>query len=380
MNPPKRRRQKHPRKNPYAALHQKLVDFASNAELDPELVARNEFLRLENLILRGMFFENKERLRLTEEEKQELAMSAVKMKGRTKVSATLLSPGQVIRYSHKAAGKKYVSLFPPKRKPVRIAKAYKEDILRGIIDEHPRWTKLQIWQEMQKYFEDIPAFRVYDMLYDMGYWDATSKVVRGIPWKEFLQRFEKVTWAGDFFTTEVWTDHGQWTFYTLFFIHLETQRVFIAGTTQYCTSEWLLNTIRWWTSEGENPFGPDARFLIRDRDRRYTAEVDWYFTRIGILPKVISPGAPVMNYHAEQFVRKIKHECLSHCLFLSGAALRKVIDDYVAYYNTQRPNTKFNGGCIQEDHTHWQCEGEIKQTATIPGLINYYYREKPDAP
>ena len=97
MNPPKRRRPKHPRKNPYAALHQKLVDFASNAELDPELVARNEFLRLENLILRGMFFENKERLRLTEEEKQELAMSAVKMKGRTKVSATLLSPGQVIR-------------------------------------------------------------------------------------------------------------------------------------------------------------------------------------------------------------------------------------------------------------------------------------------
>ncbi len=86
-----------------------------------------------------------------------------------------------------------------------------------------------------------------------------------------------------------------------------------------------------------------------------------------------------MNYHAEQFVRKIKHECLSHCLFLSGAALRKVIDDYVAYYNTQRPNTKFNGGCIQEDYTHWQCEGEIKQTATIPGLINYYYREKPEA-
>ncbi len=46
------------------------------------------------------------------------------------------------------------------------------------------------------------------------------------------------------------------------------------------------------------------------------------------------------------------------------------------YYNTQRPHTKFNGGCIQEDHTHWQCEGEIRQTAKIPGLINYYYREK----
>ena len=86
-----------------------------------------------------------------------------------------------------------------------------------MVSEHPRWTKFQLWQEMQKYFEDIPAFRVYDMLYDMGYWDASTKIVRGIPWKEFLQRFEKVTWAGDFFSTEVWTDHGQWTFFTLFF-------------------------------------------------------------------------------------------------------------------------------------------------------------------
>ena len=156
--------------------------------------------------------------------------------------------------------------------------------------------------------------------------------------------------------------------------------MFIAGTTEHCTSEWLINTIKWWTSDCENPFGPDARFLSRDDGRRYAEEVDGYFTRIGILPRVISPGAPVMNYHAEQFVRKIKHECLSHCLFLSGKALRTVIDVYVEYYNTQRPHTKFNGGCIQEDHTHWQCEGEIKQTATIPGLINYYDREKPDAP
>ncbi len=362
-------------RNPYAVLHRKLTEFASSAELDPELAARNEFLRLENLILRGLFFERKARLRFSEEEKQMLAAAAVRVKGRTKVCATLLSPGQVIRYTRKAAGRKYVSLFPRKPNPVRISRAYKEDILRGIVEEHPNWKKLQIWQEMQKYFEDIPAFQVYDMLYNIGYWDA-EKVVKGIPWKEFLQRFEKVTWAGDFFSTEVWTDHGQQTYFTLFFIHLETQRVFIAGTTPHCTSEWLLNTIKWWTGDCENPFGPDARFLIRDRDRRYTEEVDWYFTRIGILPRVISPGAPVMNYHAEQFVRKIKHECLSHCLFLSGAALREVIDTYVEYYNTQRPNTKFNGGCIQEDHTHWQSEGEVRQTAKIPGLINYYYREK----
>ena len=368
-------RNRKPRRNPYLPLHKKLVEFATTSELDPELVARNEYLRLENMILRSMFLEKKKRLRFTEEEKQELARAAAKVKGRSKKAASMLTPWQVLNYSRHEAGKKYVSVFPRKPPRVRLSKAYKEDILRSIVVDHPSWKKSQIWKEMEKYFNGIPAFQVYNMLYDMGYWDA-EKTVKGIPWNDFLKRFEKVTWAGDFFSTEVWTDHGQWTFYTLFFIHLETQKVIIAGTTNHCTSQWLVNTLKWWTGAGESPFGPDARFLIRDRDRRYTAEVDWYFMEMGMMPKVISPGAPVMNYHAEQFVRKIKHECLSHCLFLSGTALRKVIDAYVDYYNTQRPNSRFNGGCILEDHTHWQTEGEVKQVSLLPGLLNYYFRER----
>ena len=49
--------------NPYIKLHKRLVDFSNNAELDPELMLRNEYLRLENMILRGMYFEERERLR-----------------------------------------------------------------------------------------------------------------------------------------------------------------------------------------------------------------------------------------------------------------------------------------------------------------------------
>jgi putative transposase len=227
---------------------------------------------------------------------------------------------------------------------------------------------------MQKYFEDIPAFVVYEMLYDMGFWDS-QKIVKGLPWKDFIKRFENVTWAGDFFSVDVWTNCGLQTFYTLFFIHLGTQRVFIAGTSNHATSEWVVNMIKDWTAWPEPPFGEDARFLIRDRDRRYTAEVDWYFAQMGMMPKIISPGAPVMNFHAEQFVRKIKHECLSHCIFLSGDALRSVIAAYVEYYNSHRPNSKHNGGCIIEDGTHWQKDGEVKQFGKIPGLTNYYFRE-----
>ena len=88
------RRNKKPRRNPYKPLHEKLVNFAASSELDPELAARNEYLRLENMILRGMFFEDKKRLRFTEEEKKSLARAAAKVKGRSKFSATMLSPWQ----------------------------------------------------------------------------------------------------------------------------------------------------------------------------------------------------------------------------------------------------------------------------------------------
>lgn len=359
-------------KSPYEKWHRKLQAFAAKVELDSALVARNEFLRLENMLLWGLFLERNDRLKLSEHEKERLAVPASRMRGRTKVQVSLLSPAQIVKYTRSAEGKKYVSMFPKKPGMVRVPLIHLEAMIREVAAEHPKWRKQQIFHEMKKYFPEVPAFRVYDILYDIGFWDG-QKNVRGLPWKEFLARFEKVTWAGDFFSVQVWTEYGLITYYVLFFIHLATQRVFIGGISSHATSEWLVNMIKAWTDAG-SPFGPDARFLIRDRDRRYTTEVDWYFTQIGILPKKIAPGAPVMNYHAEQFVRKIKHECLNHCMFLSEKALRETLDAYVDYYHTQRPNTKFNGGCIIEDGTHWQRDGAITHTSSIPGLLGYYYR------
>ena len=133
-------RRKLPR-NPYIKLHKRLVDFSNNAELDPELMLRNEYLRLENMILRGMYFEERERLKFSEEEKIEMASAMSRVRGRSRHKASLLSPAQVIRYSRQSAGKKYVTLFPKKTPNPRIPLKYKEDILRSIINDHPSWNK-----------------------------------------------------------------------------------------------------------------------------------------------------------------------------------------------------------------------------------------------
>ena len=353
-------------------LHRKITKFIKNVSIDPDELALNEYLRIENLILREMAFGPGTNNKFSREEKIQLANRIIEVKGRTGANISLLSPRQIKRYAHKEASKIYISLGPTKTPRKRMTLLDYQIELRNIIDAHPKWGKSYILREIRKTHPHADKRMIYDLLYNMGVWDCIPKRTK-LTWKEFLARFEGVTWAGDFFTIDVWSREGLKVYYILFFIHLKTQRVVIAGITSDATEDWLIHILKSWT-DAESPLGPDARFLIRDRDRLYTKNVDWYFARMGIMPKKISPATPVMNFHAEHFVRKIKSECLSHCTFFSVAALKKTINLYVNYYHHQRPNSKFNGGCIIEDQTQWHEDGIINQIESIPGLLNYYYR------
>ena len=68
-------------------------------------------------------------------------------------------------------------------------------------------------------------------------------------WKEFIRTHMDVLWATDFFTTEVWTLGGLVTYYILFFIHLETRQVHIAGVTVCPNEVWMKHMARSLTME-----------------------------------------------------------------------------------------------------------------------------------
>jgi putative transposase len=51
----------------------------------------------------------------------------------------------------------------------------------------------------------------------------------------FIRRHKDALWATDFFTTEVWACTGLTTFYVLFFLHLKTRSVILAGITPFRT-------------------------------------------------------------------------------------------------------------------------------------------------
>ena len=367
-------------RNLYHTLHDKLLQHISDTEVDSGLVAWNDFLRLENLILKGYLLKDQKKIRLNSEEKSMLACGATKILGRSKNRLSMLKPDQIIKSAKRKAGEKYSALgMPatvtssrPKKKPVNIK--IKNAILNDIINAYPKWDKMQVCEEMRKYFPNTPRYRLYDMIYETGMWIKPEKEY-GKQWFDYMNQNGKVTWAADFFSVEVWTDHGLRTFHTLFFVNLTTQEVFIAGTTEYCSSEWLERTLNWCIESGEIPFGTDACCLIRDRDKRYTEDVDKLFMKMGLQPKKTSPGSPIMNFPAESFVRRIKQECLSHYIFFSGPGLRATIDLYTKFYNNWRPISYYDGGYIKEDNTHWHSEGKIIKVTILPGILTYYYRD-----
>ena len=71
---------------------------------------------------------------------------------------------------------------------------------------------------------------------------------RHVTWAQFIRRHKDVLWATDFFTTEVWTPTGLTTFYVLFFIHVQTRRIVLGGTTPSPNEAWMKQVVAQWSA------------------------------------------------------------------------------------------------------------------------------------
>jgi putative transposase len=120
--------------------------------------------------------------------------------------------------------------------------------------------------------------------------------------------------AVDFFTVDtVWLQR----LYVLFFIEVASRRVHLAGCSAHPDAEWITQQARqvaWTFADRAEP----VRFLIRDRDRKFTGSFDAVFEAQNIRIVRTPIQAPEANGIAERFVRTARAECLDWLLILNA--------------------------------------------------------------
>jgi putative transposase len=156
-------------------------------------------------------------------------------------------------------------------------------------------------------------------------------------WDEFLKRHAQSLWACDFFSAKVWTLGGLVDIFVLFFIHIGTRRVHLAGLTAHPNRAWVVQQARNLSMVfAEEPVKP--RMLLRDHDSKFVPEFDQVFESDGIEVNAVGPLAPNMNPHAERWVQAVKQECLAHFVIFGEAHLRHLLTEFLTYYHQERPH------------------------------------------
>ena len=119
------------------------------------------------------------------------------------------------------------------------------------------------------------------------------------------------------------------TYYVLFFIHLESRRVDIAGATVHPNEAWMKQIARNATMEDCGVLR-DCRYLLHDRDTKFTRSFRAILASGRIQRLALPARSPNLNAYAERWVRSVKEECLSKVILFGERSLRRALEQLLS--------------------------------------------------
>ena len=330
-----------------------------------DLALENDYLRQENRILRSKLGR---RVPLTESDRRTLVKYGLRIKDRLREIMAIATPETLLAWNRRQKKEKWTRHNQPKG-PGRPRKQGDTESLVVKLAEENQWGYKHLAGELKKLGHKVSPSYVRDVLKRHGLPPVPKR--KGVSWKQFIQAHLDVTWAADFFTEEVWTMGGLVTVYVLFFIHLGTRRVQVAGCTPEPKAAWMAQHARNFCMALEDNSLP-CRYLIHDGDTSFLA-FDPIAQSQGIKILKTPPHSPLCNAFAERHVREIR-ETLDNLILLGEPHLRHVLETIQRHHNTQRPHQGI-GNIVPVDFDYPEDPApreRVQCESGLGGLLNHY--------
>ena len=214
---------------------------------------------------------------------------------------------------------------PPTPQPIRAL------VLR-MARENPTWGYRRIQGELVGLGHCVAASTVWTILKAAGIDPAPAR--SGPTWRKFLSAQAQTILAIDFAHVDTVLLRR---LYVLIVIEHSRRRVHIAGITAHPTGAWVTQQARNLLMNLADDAG-QFRFLIRDRDSKFSTAFDAVFAAADIAIIRTPARAPRANAIAERFIGTLRRECLDHLLITGSHHLAVVLREFVQHYNTHRPH------------------------------------------
>ncbi len=198
------------------------------------------------------------------------------------------------------------------------------ELIARISHENPRWGTERVRGELLKLGVVVSNRSI------RRYRWRKPRSVGSQRWRTFLSNQLHGIWAADLFVVQTLTFR---TLYVFFFIRHQRRELLHFNVTVSPTAAWI-----WQQLLEATPWRRQPSFLIHDRDAVYGGDFDRQLASLGIAGVRTPPRAPKANAIAERLAGTLRRECLDHIIVLNEGHLVRVLREFAAYYNLDRPH------------------------------------------